>query len=40
MPKADIPDAIAAPSPPDEPPAVRVGSCGLRVAPKSELTAS
>src|SRR4029077_20524213 len=28
-----IPDATAAPEPPDEPPVVRVGSHGLRVAP-------
>ena len=35
-----MPDAIAAASPPDEPPAVRVTSCGLAVAPNSGLTES
>ena len=32
-PRGDIPDAIAEPSPPDEPPAVRSGCHGLRVSP-------
>ena len=35
-----MPDAIAAASPPDEPPAVRVRSCGFFVAPNSGLTES
>ena len=35
-----MPDAIAAASPPDEPPAVRVTSCGFAVAPNSGLTES
>jgi hypothetical protein len=39
-PSGDMPDAIAAASPPDEPPAVRDGSCGFAVAPNSGLTES
>ncbi len=39
-PSGDIPLAIAAASPPEEPPAVRVGSCGLAVAPNSGFTES
>ena len=35
-----MPDATAAASPPDEPPAVRVTSCGFAVAPNSGLTES
>ena len=37
-PKGDIPDAIAEPSPPDDPPAVRSGCHGLRVRPCSGLS--
>lgn len=40
IPSGDMPDAIAAASPPDEPPAVRIGSCGFAVAPKSGFTES
>ena len=39
-PSGDIPEPIAAASPPDEPPAVRVTSCGLAVAPNRGLTES
>ena len=35
-PTGDIPDASAAASPPEDPPAVRIGSQGLRVRPWSE----